>query len=112
MRRNSGISAATTEKALTNIAVHEGAASSSWRTAITSRNATWRATETLPASETAHRKSVTMQRAMDSRMWRPIGGELTLPTVYRIYPATTHSIGYLSGQHMHIRGRRADVMIW
>ena len=37
-----------------------------------------RVTETLPTSETAQTESATIRRATDSRMLRPIGGELTL----------------------------------
>src|SRR4051794_31810837 len=102
MRRNSGISAATSAKPLTNIAVQEGAAASLPRAAIRSRNATGRETETLPMSEAAHTKSATIRRAMDSRMLRPIGGELTLHQSTKIGLTNTHGIqGLLSGQHAH-----------
>src|SRR6266436_4743933 len=92
MRRNSGISAATSAKPLTNIAVQEGAAASLPRAVIRSRNATGRVTETLPMSETAHTKSATIRRATDSRMLRPIGGELMLHQSTKICLTHTHGI--------------------
>jgi hypothetical protein len=53
---------------LTNIAVQEGAAASLPRAVIRSRNATGRVTETLPMSETAHKKSATIRRVLQSEL--------------------------------------------
>src|SRR5215471_19668444 len=100
MRRNSDISAATSAKPLTNIAVQEGAAASLPRAIMRSRNAIGRVTETLPTSETAQTKSATIRRATDSRMLRPIGGELMLhQSTKNSYDTYSSYLGASLGQY-------------